>query len=108
MRHSVTTPAVGIVRPQHVIRGRVGGYHERKSSNHLKGSRGLVSAMIAVLCAGQAFAGPSEQAKRIFDRVAGVPPSATELATMSGYLQSGDTTDAVNVALNARRSTTRC
>jgi hypothetical protein len=57
--------------------------------------------VVAVLCAGQAVAGPNEQATRIFDRIAGVPPSATELATMSGYLQSGDTTDAVNVALNA-------
>ncbi len=72
-----------------------------KNSNHLQRSRGLVSAVIAVLCAGQSLAGPNEQAKRIFDRVAGVPPSATELATMSGYLQGGDTTDAVNVALNA-------
>jgi hypothetical protein len=72
-----------------------------KFSNVTHGRRGLVAAVIAVLCAGQAVAGPNEQAKRIFDRIAGVPPSATELATMSGYLQSGDTTDAVNVALNA-------
>jgi len=72
-----------------------------KFSNIAHGRRGLVAAVIAVLCAGQAVAGPNEQAKRIFDRIAGVPPSATELATMSGYLASGDTTDAVNVALNA-------
>jgi len=61
----------------------------------------LVSAVVAVLCAGQALAGPNEQAKRMFDRIAGVPPSSTELTTMAGYLTSGDTTDAVNVALNA-------
>jgi hypothetical protein len=72
-----------------------------KFSNIAHGRGGLVAAVVAVLCAGQAVAGPNEQATRIFDRIAGVPPSASELATMSGYLQSGDTTDAVNVALNA-------
>jgi hypothetical protein len=72
-----------------------------KFSSIAHGRGRLVAAVVAVLCAGQAIAGPNEQATRIFDRIAGVPPSATELATMSGYLQSGDTTDAVNVALNA-------
>jgi hypothetical protein len=71
------------------------------NSNRLQRTRGLLTAVIATLCAGQALAGPNEQAVRIFNRIAGVPPSAAELATMSGYLASGDTTDAVNVALNA-------
>ena len=71
------------------------------NTNRLQRSRVVVAAIIATLCAGQAFAGPNEQAERLFNRIAGVPPSASELATMSGYLQSGDTTDAVNVALNA-------
>jgi hypothetical protein len=71
------------------------------NSNRLQRTRGLLTAVIATLCAGQALAGPNEQAVRIFNRIAGVPPSAAELAAMSGYLASGDTTDAVNVALNA-------
>ncbi|HTY48630.1 MAG TPA: hypothetical protein VMB48_02935 [Steroidobacteraceae bacterium] len=56
---------------------------------------------VAALCAARAWAGPNEQAKRIFDRIAGVPPSAAELAQMAGYLTNNDTTDAVNVALGA-------
>jgi hypothetical protein len=67
------------------------------NTNRLQRSRVLIAAILATLCAGQALAGPNEQA----DRIAGVPPSASELATMSGYLATGDTTDAVNVALNA-------
>jgi hypothetical protein len=60
-----------------------------KFSNIAHGRRGLIAAVLAVLCAGQASAGPNEQAKRIFDRIAGVPPSASELTTMSGYLAAG-------------------
>ena len=56
---------------------------------------------LAALCAARAWAGPNEQAKRIFDRIAGVPPSAAELSQMAAYLANNDPTDAVNVALNA-------
>jgi hypothetical protein len=57
--------------------------------------------MVAMLCALPAGAGPNEQAKRIFDRIAGVPPSATELAQMSAFITGGDPTSAANVALQA-------
>jgi hypothetical protein len=57
--------------------------------------------MVAMLCALPAGAGPNEQAKRIFDRIAGVPPSATELAQMSTFISGGDPTSAANVALQA-------
>ena len=59
------------------------------------------AALMMLLCVGQAVAGPAEQAKRIFDRIAGVPPSASELTQMTQLIQSGDTTDAVNIALAA-------
>ena len=59
------------------------------------------TALVLLLCAGQALAGPAEQAKRIFDRIAGVPPSAAELAQMTQLIQGGDTADAVNIALAA-------
>jgi len=59
------------------------------------------AALVLLLCTSQALAGPAEQAKRIFDRIAGVPPSAAELAQMTQLIQSGDTADAVNVALAA-------
>ncbi|HEX4619083.1 MAG TPA: hypothetical protein VH135_05105, partial [Steroidobacteraceae bacterium] len=36
-----------------------------------------------------AFAGPNEQAKRIYERIAGVPPSAAELAQMANAICGG-------------------
>lgn len=56
-------------------------------------------ALAAATFASAAYAGPNEQAKFIYDRIAGVPPSATELATMAADIQNGDTTDAAAVAL---------
>jgi hypothetical protein len=71
-----------------------------KSARRSLGTRALVT-LVAALCALPASAGPNEQAKRLFDRIAGVPPSATELATMANYIQGGDPTSAANVALAA-------
>jgi hypothetical protein len=39
-----------------------------------------------------AYAGPNEQAKRIYERIAGVPPSAAELAQMSSAICGGPCT----------------
>jgi hypothetical protein len=64
------------------------------------GTRALVT-LVAALCTLPAGAGPNEQAKRIFDRIAGVPPSATELAQMATFIQGGDPTSAANIALAA-------
>jgi hypothetical protein len=58
-------------------------------------------SLVAALCALPASAGPNEQAKRIFDRIAGVPPSATELTQMAGFIQGGDPASAANIALQA-------
>jgi len=71
-----------------------------RSVRRSAGTRALVT-LVAVLCALPAGAGPNEQAKRIFDRIAGVPPSATELAQMSTFISGGDPTSAANVALQA-------
>ncbi|HEY1898960.1 MAG TPA: hypothetical protein VGG49_04110 [Steroidobacteraceae bacterium] len=71
-----------------------------RSARHTAGTRALVM-LVAALCTLPAGAGPNEQAKRIFDRIAGVPPSATELTQMASFLQSGDPSDAVNIALQA-------
>jgi hypothetical protein len=64
-------------------------------------SRGPLAAVIALVLAAPAGAGPNEQAKRIFDRIAGVPPSATELATMAADIQGGNPLSAAQVALAA-------
>jgi hypothetical protein len=71
-----------------------------RSVRRSAGTRALVT-LVAVLCALPAGAGPNEQAKRIFDRIAGVPPSATELAQMSTFISGGDPTSAANIALQA-------
>ncbi len=49
-----------------------------------------VSAVLACSVSGSAFAGAREQAKRIHDRIAGVPPSAATLDAMEAKVSSGD------------------
>ncbi len=56
--------------------------------------RGRCAAVAGALLAGAlaaspAQAGPNEQARRIYERIAGVPPSAAELASMAGTINSG-------------------
>src|ERR1700757_5267734 len=45
--------------------------------------------LLMQLAAMSAHAGPNEQAKRIYERIAGVPPTAGELSTMAGGISSG-------------------
>jgi hypothetical protein len=71
-----------------------------RSARRSAGTRALVT-LIAALCALPAGAGPNEQAKRLFDRIAGVPPSPTELSQMSTFILHGDPTSAANIALAA-------
>jgi hypothetical protein len=65
---------------------------------------GLASAALAVLAvaaSGSLVAGPREQAKRIHDRIAGVPPSATVLGQMEADILAGRPLDAANRALQS-------
>ena len=58
--------------------------------------------LILIVFASSAYAGPREQAKRIHDRIAGVPPSAADLDAMEAILDNGnpaDDLDAVDIAL---------
>jgi hypothetical protein len=71
-----------------------------RSAKALVAKRALVT-LVAALCAVPAGAGPNEQAKRIFDRIAGVPPSATDYANMASYISSGDFTSVANYAMQA-------
>ena len=56
-----------------------------------RGRRAAVAGalLLTVLAASPAQAGPNEQARRIYERIAGVPPSAAELASMSATINSG-------------------
>jgi hypothetical protein len=48
------------------------------------------SIALVVQIAPPAFAGPREQAQRIYERIAGVPPSATVLDQMAAKTAAGD------------------
>jgi hypothetical protein len=45
--------------------------------------------LLTALAASPAQAGPNEQARRIYERIAGVPPSAAELASMATTINGG-------------------
>lgn len=57
-----------------------------------------------VVCA-SAYAGPREQAKRIHDRLAGVPPSEATLDAMAALIQSGTGSEAQNAEAAAMLAT---
>jgi hypothetical protein len=56
---------------------------------------------LAIQIATPAFAGPREQAQRIYERIAGVPPSATVLDQMAAKTAAGDLTGAAAIATDA-------
>ncbi len=56
---------------------------------------------LASTAAGNVLAGPREQAKRIHDRIAGVPPSAAVLGQMQADIELGQPLDAANRALQS-------
>ena len=57
----------------------------------VRAQRATVAGTVLLLMqlANAAHAGPNEQAKRIYERIAGVPPSATELTTMANIITAG-------------------
>ena len=62
---------------------------------------GRVAAVAALAaCAAAAQAGPREQAKRIHDRIAGVPPSAAVLNQMEAEVAGGDAGAAAMIAMD--------
>ena len=71
------------------------------------GSDGRVAAAVALalaICAGTAFAGPLEraQAKRIHDRLAGVPPTEQTLDQMEALVVQNRAADAARIAMQSR------
>src|SRR6202035_6063095 len=48
-----------------------------------------------------AFAGPRERAQRIYERIAGVPPSAAVLDQMAAKTAAGDLAGAAGIATDA-------
>jgi hypothetical protein len=58
-------------------------------------------ATLAALCAFPAGAGPREQARRIHDRLAGVPPTDAVLTQMAADIQGGNATGAAMLAMDS-------
>jgi len=69
-------------------------------------ARRIAVAVLALLfglqAANPAVAGPREQARRLHDRIAGVPPTEAVLAQMAADIQAGNATAAANLALSNR------
>jgi hypothetical protein len=63
-----------------------------------RGIRAALAALCAVAAA-TSHAGPREQAKRIHDRLAGVPPSAVVLDEMQAKVAAGDAIGAATQAM---------
>jgi hypothetical protein len=61
----------------------------------------LCALVLLAQLAGPAFASERDQAKRIFDRIAGVPPTPQQLDDMEQLLLTGDDIGAANIALQA-------
>ncbi len=59
----------------------------------------LLALTLAAILPLSAVAGPRDQAKRLHDRIAGVPPSAAVLDQMEALISGGDTMAAADVAM---------
>ena len=76
------------MRARHRTRPRVG-----------KAGGTLLLIALALSQASVSQAGPREQAKRMHDRIAGVPPSASVLSTMAAEISSGNELAAADIAM---------
>ncbi|WP_438270938.1 hypothetical protein [Saccharophagus degradans] len=76
-------------------------YDRKLSKPTSRGALGLLAtaATGALLCSGMAMAGTLEQAKRMHDRLAGVPPTESVLLAMKAELDAGDAMAAAEIAM---------
>ena len=71
---------------------------ERRDRTHR--ARVVLLALVAAVLATSAQAGPREQARRLHDRIAGVPPDPTTLDAMETQIAGGDALGAAFVAMD--------
>ncbi len=62
--------------------------------------RSLIAGVLALVIAAPAVAGPREQARRIHDRLAGVPPTEAVLGQMETLVAAGDASAAADIAMD--------
>jgi hypothetical protein len=66
----------------------------------MRKANGLWIGLLTIVLAMPAFAGSREQAQRIHERIAGVPPSETVLTQMQSRIDSGDALGAAYIAMD--------
>jgi hypothetical protein len=62
-------------------------------------ARGIAALALVIGLAATASAGPREQARRMHDRLAGVPPSEAVLSAMAARIAANDAVGAANIAM---------
>lgn len=67
----------------------------------------MMTALLVLSAAQVALAGPREQAKRLYDRLTGTPPSPSVLTTLEGLVQSEGATAAALHIINPANETSR-
>ncbi|TLY75172.1 MAG: hypothetical protein E6K49_12620, partial [Gammaproteobacteria bacterium] len=72
----------------------------RRERRSLAAGAACALALLAQMAA-PAFAGPREQAKRIYDRIAGVPPAPAVLDQMAAKTAANDLVGAAAIATDA-------
>ena len=72
----------------------------RRERRYLAAGAACTLALLAQMAA-PAFAGPREQAKRIYDRIAGVPPAPAVLDQMAAKAAANDLVGAAAIATDA-------
>lgn len=73
----------------------------RRAGPLRQASRGLALIALLGLASGSALAGAREQAKRMHDRLAGVPPTAATLDAMAADISGGNAIDAAYRAMDS-------
>ena len=61
--------------------------------------KAAITLLITALCSTAASAGPREQAKRLHDRIAGVPADTVQLDQMQALIEAGNAIDAAHLAI---------
>lgn len=79
---------------------RLSSRHLHRSGHRLYRGIARLSAFLLIVSITQlSHAGPREQAKRLHDRLTGVPPSEATLASMATKIENGDALGAANEAM---------
>lgn len=83
-----------------MIRIRAASKRDRVLPHRIsRGSWILFSAVLGLMMASASYAGPREQARRIHDRLVGVPPDAAVLDAMATLVGQGDPQGAADLAM---------